>query len=68
MIKLQEEFEYEIIAARTRKGLTQEDVAKLMDMQLSNYCRIENGRYNANIRLILKLADVLDMKLTFVDK
>jgi len=65
---IDEDFTREIIAARKRKGLTQEDVAKLMDMNQGNYSRIENGRYNASIRIILKLADVLDMKLTFADK
>ena len=65
---INEDFTSEIIAARKRKGLTQEDVARLMEMNQGNYSRIENGRYNASIRIILKLADVLGMKLTFIDK
>lgn len=68
MDKMNVDFGLEIIAARKRKGLTQEDVAKLMDMNQGNYSRIENGKYNAGIRIILKLADVLDMRLTFTEK
>lgn len=68
MDKMNVDFGLEIIAARKRKGLTQEEVAKLMDMNQGNYSRIENGKYNAGIRIILKLADVLDMKLTFTEK
>lgn len=63
-----EDFGREIIAAREKKRMTQQQVAELMDMNQGNYSRIENGKYNAGIRIILKLADVLDMKLTFTDK
>ena len=63
-----EDFGREIAIARKKKGYTQEEMARLVDMKQSNYSRIENGSYNTGIRIILKLADVLDMKLTFTDK
>ena len=48
---------------RLLKGLTQEELAKLVGSHQSNINRIENGKQNYTIEFLLKIANVLDITL-----
>jgi len=48
---------------RLLKGLTQEELAKLVGSHQSNINRIENGKQNYTIEFLLKIANVLDIPL-----
>ncbi len=52
-----------IINARTKKGVTQKDLAKRMGTKQSVISRLESGRANPSLAFLKKLADALDSKL-----
>ena len=45
--------------ARLEKGLTQEQLARLIGTQRSNICRIESGTQNLSLDMMLRIADAL---------
>ena len=45
--------------ARLEKGLTQEQLARLIGTQRSNICRIESGTQNLSLDMMLRIADSL---------
>jgi len=47
---------------RKKRGLTQEDLAGLCEVDRSYLSEIENGYKNLSVLILLKLADALDMK------
>jgi len=47
--------------ARKFKGLTQSEVAKLMNMTQQQYSRFENGVFELNYGQILTLCDLYDI-------
>jgi transcriptional regulator with XRE-family HTH domain len=50
-------------AARTKKGLTQYDVAKKSDIHPNTYAKIERGVQKASFSTIKELAKVLDLNI-----
>jgi len=46
--------------ARLALGLSQEDIANLADMHVTNYGRIERGEANSELHTIVRLATALD--------
>ena len=54
----------EIIEARKRKGLTQEDLAKKIGTKQSAIARIESGNANPTVDFLEKVASALDSNLT----
>jgi transcriptional regulator with XRE-family HTH domain len=46
--------------ARIALGMTQEDVANLADMHVTNYGRIERGEANSELHTIVRIATALD--------
>lgn len=50
----------QIISARLEKGLSQEQLAKLIGTQRSNICRIESGSQNVSLDMLIKICSALD--------
>jgi DNA-binding XRE family transcriptional regulator len=48
---------------RIRKGLTQHDLAKKSDVPQPTIARIEAGRANPNLMLLIKISHALDHKI-----
>lgn len=48
---------------RTKKGIRQEDFAKLMGVSRQTISSLENGRYNPSIMLAYKIAKYFDMTI-----
>lgn len=58
-----------IRAARKEKGLSQEALAELADIDRSYMGGIERGEHNLAIMNLIKIADALNVKVsTFLDK
>jgi transcriptional regulator with XRE-family HTH domain len=56
----------ELFGARVREarlalGLSQEDIAHLADMHVTNYGRVERGEANSELHTIVRLATALDV-------
>lgn len=58
----------QIAALREAKGLTQEELASKTGFQKQNICRIEQGKYSANIDILEKIADALSAEIEFKEK
>ena len=58
---------YKIIKRRIEKGLTQAELAKKANLTQTQISRIENGELG-NLNTLLKVLNVLDLKIDFVDK
>lgn len=50
----------QLISARLEKGLSQEQLAKLIGTQKSNICRIESGSQNLSVDMLAKICTALD--------
>ncbi len=48
---------------RTKRGIRQEDFAKLMGVSRQTISSLENGRYNPSIMLAYKIAKYFDMTI-----
>ena len=61
------EIKKQLIQARLKKGLTQEEVAKRMNTSKSNISRLEslNSKYVPNLMTLLKYANALGCKIDF---
>jgi transcriptional regulator with XRE-family HTH domain len=46
--------------ARIARGVSQEEIANLADMHVTNYGRIERGEANSELHTIVRLATALD--------
>lgn len=53
----------QLIGARMKKGLTQEQLAKKMGTKQSAIARVEGGNSNPSIAFLEKLTQALDSKL-----
>lgn len=60
-------FKYDLISAiidqRTKKGLSQKDVAEKIGTMQSAIARFESGSHNPTLLFVKKLADALDVKI-----
>ncbi len=50
----------QLISARLEKGLSQEQLARLIGTQRSNICRIESGSQNLSLDMLIKICSALD--------
>lgn len=57
-----------LMAARDRKGLSQRELSRLSGVPQKTISRIENGIDIPKIPTLLKLAAVLDLEISLVDK
>ena len=48
---------------RKRLGLTQENLAEIVDCSREHIARIENGRINLGLDLFIRLAKIFDISL-----
>ena len=53
-----------IRTARKRKGLRQADMADLMCITMQQYCRMERGVSAMSVDSLLKICEILKLKLT----
>jgi len=62
---LKTEFEFidQLISMRSQAGLTQEQVAKIMNTQKSNISRLERGNSNPSWSTLMKYADACGFQL-----
>ena len=60
----------QLISARLEKGLSQEQLAKLIGTQRSNICRIESGSQNLSLDMLIKICSALgkDINLNLEDR
>lgn len=48
---------------RESRGLTQEKLAEMSNLQRVNISKIENGRYNVSIDILQRICDALGVEL-----
>lgn len=68
--ELLKKFGLNVKIARLKKGLTQEQLAELMNIHLTYIARIETGKINMSLAKILELANTLNIdinKLLFIE-
>lgn len=68
--ELLKKFGLNVKFARMRKGLTQEQLAELMDINWTYIAKIETGKINMSLGKILEIAKVLQIdinKLLFIE-
>lgn len=68
--ELLKKFGLNVKIARLKKGLTQEQLAELMNIHLTYIARIETGKINMSLGKILELANTLNIdinKLLFIE-
>lgn len=53
----------QIVEARMKEGLTQQELAERCGMKASNLCRLENGNGNPSVATLEKIARVLGRRL-----
>ncbi|MDD7736223.1 MAG: helix-turn-helix transcriptional regulator [Bacilli bacterium] len=54
--------------ARLEKGLTQEQLARLICTKRSNICRIESGTQNLSLDMMLRIAEALEKDISIILK
>ena len=54
-----------LLKQRTKKGMSQEEVANAIGVSQKSYSHYENGTRNPKIDKIIKLAKLLEIELTF---
>ena len=54
--------------ARKLKGLTQDQLSEIINIDTVYYGRIENGRNVPSVKVLMKLVDVLDLTLDDIVK
>ena len=57
------EFENILRMLRKRKGYTQRQMAKKLKIKQPSYANYELGKYEPNIQMLIKIADILDVSL-----
>ena len=55
----------QVVKARVSKGLSQAQLAGLLDTHRSNISRLESGEHNPSLDFLLRVASVLEMDLDF---
>ncbi len=60
-------FGAKIVALRTEKRMTQEQLAQMAGITRNNLSRIENGKYNPGLDILQRIAEPLGVELDFVE-
>lgn len=68
LIKFEYELICELVKSRKEKSLTQRNLAEILGFRQQNISMIENQHVSPSLSTILRIADVLDLKLIFVSK
>lgn len=53
---------------REKRGMSQNELSELIGIGANNLSRIELGKFNIGTDTLHKIADVLNLKLDFVEK
>lgn len=63
--KLEPEYKIirQILALRREKNITQAELARLVNAKQPSIARLESGKHNPSLKLLKKIAEVLDTKL-----
>ena len=63
--KLEPEYKIikQILALRREKNITQAELARLVNAKQPSIARLESGKHNPSLKLLKKIAEVLDSKL-----
>ena len=61
--KLQKVIGFTIKQIRLSKGMSQQDLSAICNMEMSNFSRLEAGRSNHTIYTLKKIADNLEIEL-----
>lgn len=63
--KLQPRYEIinQIVKVRQQKNMTQEQLAELIGTKKSNISRLESGKYNPSLEMLIKIAQALGKTL-----
>ena len=59
------DFGQRIVAIRNEKNITQEQLAEKADVTRNNISRIENGKYNPGLDILLRIGDALVSDLLY---
>jgi transcriptional regulator with XRE-family HTH domain len=65
MANTREDFGTKIIEIRNRKNITIDDLAIRTELQPNTIIRIENGRFNPGLDILLKIGDALGEELKY---
>lgn len=57
-----------ITAIRIKKGLSQQDLAKITGIKQPIISRMENGTTNPRLDTVIKIAEALEQELTLTNK
>lgn len=57
-----------IRSMREKQGLSQDELAAIMDVQRSTISKIENGRFSVSVDYIIKFAWYLDFDIALLPK
>ncbi len=60
-----EELIHLLVEARREQNISQAEVARRIGSQRSNVCRLETGKHNVTVDMILKIADALGKNIVF---
>lgn len=66
MLALRQGIIQKFTQARLEKGLTQEQLARLIGTQRSNICRMESGTQNLSLDMMLKIAEALGKDISIM--
>ena len=65
MANTREDFGTKIVEIRNRKNITIDDLAIRTELQPNTIIRIENGRFNPGLDILLKIGDALGEELKY---
>lgn len=61
--RTKEDVAKQLVAARKGKHMTQQDVSDLTGIQRANISRMESGRYNPTLDVLVRIAESIGMEL-----
>ena len=67
-----QDIEYELVCSlirlRKEKGLSQRKLAILANIDQPSIARIESGKHTPSLKMLIKLLNVLEYKIEFIEK
>ncbi len=62
-VQMKQKVAEQFVVCRKKKGLTQEELARKAGMSRTNVTRVENGRYNPSVEMMVRIAAALEAEL-----